>query len=84
MNESEIANWQTGIEISAGRLALTRKIAFALNGKDVEIERLRVALYDAREYLEHQVKTTGTVWAQDRLNKIDAALGNQQRSDTGI
>ena len=37
-------NWKTGIEISGGRLAATRKIAAALNAKDAEIERLHAVL----------------------------------------
>lgn len=52
--------------------------AATTNAMRAEIDRLRAALYDAREYVEHQVKATGTVWAQDRLDKIDAALSDQQ------
>lgn len=37
-------NWKIGNEIGGGRLASTRKVAFALNAKDAEIGRLRAAL----------------------------------------
>lgn len=43
------------------------------------IERLRAALYDAREYVAYKVDKTGEVWAIDRLAKIDAALAHQHR-----
>lgn len=47
----------------------------AVNAAVAEIERLRAALHDAREYVAHMVERTGEVWAVNRLAKIDAALG---------
>lgn len=78
MNE----NWKIGNEISAGRLDLTRKIAFALNAKDAKIEQMRVALKYGRdcvmESFEHVKDNDDQVMADARLQAIDAALGHQQ------
>lgn len=48
--------------------------------RDAEIERLRAALTEARQFTAYEMQRRGTAWAAELLPKIDAALGYNEQS----